>query len=78
MTEKLQQLTKRFAGWFDTSFWVDVHYALSALGTLAVIAIYATTHRFDVGFAGFVTGMWTTAVANDKINMPAGPTPPVN
>lgn len=64
-------LTKKFEGWFAVSFWVDLHYALAALGTLVVFAVYAATHKFDVGFAGFVASMWVTAVANDKINMPA-------
>ncbi len=78
MTEKILQLTKRFAGWFETSFWVDVHYGLAALATMVVIVVYASSHKFDIGFAGFVTGMWTTAVANDKINMPAEPSAPAN
>lgn len=66
-------LTKRFEGWFATSFWVDAHYALAALGTLVVIGVYAASHphHFDLGFAGFVSGMWATAIANDKVNMPA-------
>lgn len=64
-------ITKRFEGWFATSFWVDMHYALAAIGTLVVFAVYVAIHRFDLGFAGFVGGMWTTAIANDKINMPS-------
>jgi len=75
MTEG-QKVRREIAGWFATSFWVDVHYALAVLGTLVVFGVYAWTQKFDLGFAGFVTGMWTTAVANDKINMPPVPAAP--
>jgi hypothetical protein len=69
-----EQFKKQLEGWFATSFWVDVHYALSALGTVVLLGVYVTSLKFDLGFAGFVTGMWTTALANDKVNMP--PTDP--
>lgn len=63
---------KKLEGWFATSFWVDVHYALAALGTAIVLAVYVASHphHFDLGFAGFVGGMWVTAIGNDKVNMP--------
>jgi len=64
-------ITKKFEGWFATSFWVDCHYALAAIGTLCVFVVYVATHRFDLAFAGFVTGMWTTAIANDRLNLPS-------
>ncbi len=64
-------VTKRFEGWFATSFWVDMHYALAVLGTLVVIGIYVATRHYDLGFAGFVGGLWVTAIGNDKVNMPA-------
>ncbi len=70
MTDVMMKVTKKFEGWFATSFWVDAHYALAAIGTLVVFVIYAATHRFDIGFATFVSGMWVTAVGNDKVNMP--------
>lgn len=65
-----QQLRTKLTGWFDTSFWVDMHYALAFVSTLVLIGVYAVTQKFDAGFAGFVTGMWITAVGNDKVNMP--------
>lgn len=68
---------QQFAGWFATSFWVDCHYALAALGTLIIFAVYAATRKFDLGFAGFVAALWTTAFANDRLNMPAIPPPVV-
>ncbi len=75
MTEQQKkQIRKALEGWFATSFWVDVHYGLAALGTLVVIVVYVVARHFDVTFGGFVASMWVTAVGNDKINMP--PTPP--
>ena len=61
---------KQLEGWFATSFWVDVHYALAAAGTLIVFGVYVVAGKFDLGFAGYVAAMWVTAVGNDKINMP--------
>lgn len=66
----LATVRRKFGGWFATSFWVDAHYVLAALGTLTVFAVYVIGKRFDVGFAGFVAAMWVTAVGNDKVNMP--------
>jgi len=66
----LDSVKQKFGGWFATSFWVDAHYALAAVGTLVVFGAYAIASRFDVGFAGFVAAMWVTAVGNDKVNMP--------
>lgn len=60
----------KFEGWFATSFWVDVHYALAAIGTLVVFGVYVGAHKFDATFGGFVAAMWVTAVGNDKVNMP--------
>jgi hypothetical protein len=62
---------QKFEGWFATSFWVDMHYALAALGTLVIIVVYLVHSTFSVGFAGFDVGLWTTAIGNDKLNMPA-------
>lgn len=67
MTEQMKQ---KLAGWFDTSFWVDCHYALAALGTLVVFWKYLHAGTFDVGFSTFVASMWVTAVGNDAANMP--------
>lgn len=64
------QMKKQLEGWFATSFWVDLHYMLAALGTVVVLVMYILTQKFDVGFASFVSGMWVTAVGNDKMNMP--------
>jgi hypothetical protein len=69
----LQQAKKQLEGWFASSFWVDMHYALSAAGTVILLATYAFSQKFDLGFAGFVTSMWATALANDKVNMPPIP-----
>jgi hypothetical protein len=65
------QIKQKLEGWFATSFWVDLHYALAALGTLVIFGVYLVHGTFDLGFAGFVVGMWTTAIGNDKLNMPA-------
>lgn len=65
------QLKRKFEGWFAASFWVDMHYALAAVGTVVVFAVFAFSARFDVGFAAFVSGMWVTAVGNDRLNMPS-------
>lgn len=59
----------KFQGWFATSFWVDIHYGLAGLGTLCVLW-QGLHHAFDLGFAGFVVGLWTTALGNDRLNMP--------
>lgn len=67
----LPDLRKKFEGWFATSFWVDIHYALAAIGTLVVFSVFLWKQQFDGGMAAFVTGMWVTAVGNDKVNMPA-------
>jgi hypothetical protein len=64
-------MQQKLEGWFATSFWVDLHYALAVLGTLVVFGVYVTVRTFDFGFAGFVVGMWTTAIGNDKLNMPS-------
>jgi hypothetical protein len=65
------KVATKIEGWFATSFWVDTHYALAALGTLEIFVDWAIRHNFDAGFATFVGGMWVTAVGNDKLNMPS-------
>lgn len=65
-----QQLKIKLTGWFDTSFWVDVHYGLAALGTLIVFGKSAMGSPTDAGFVAFVASMWVTAVGNDAANMP--------
>jgi hypothetical protein len=65
-----EQMKKKLAGWFETSFWVDVHYAFAALGTLVVI-VQALFGKFNGEFATFVGATWVTAVGNDRVNMPA-------
>jgi len=74
MSPVIEQLKKQFGGWFATSFWVDVHYGLAALGTLIIFGVYVAAHKFDAGFAGFDAAMWITAIGNDKVNLP--PVPP--
>lgn len=64
------EMKRKLAGWFETSFWVDIHYLLAGVGTLVVFARYAVTGTIDLGMAGFVSGMWVTAVGNDRLNMP--------
>ena len=74
MTEQQKRkLRKEFEGWFATSFWVDVHYGLAALATLILIVVFAVTRTFNGEFGAFTVGMWTTALANDKVNMPSAP-----
>ena len=60
---------KQLEGWFATSFWVDVHYALAVLGTLCVFwqGVWGT---FNLEFAGFIGAFWVTAIGNDRVNMP--------
>jgi hypothetical protein len=65
-----EQMKKKLTGWFETSFWVDAHYALAALGTVIIFG-QALFGKFNIEFAGFVASMWVTAVGNDRINMPA-------
>ncbi len=65
----IAQLRQKFEGWFATSFWVDVHYALAVIGTL-IVFWQAISGRFNIGFAGYVAAMWITAIGNDKVNMP--------
>lgn len=62
-------MKKLISGWFETSFWVDCHYALAALGTLVIF--WQVLHgQFNAGFGAFDASMWVTAVGNDKVNMP--------
>jgi hypothetical protein len=55
---------------YNAATWQNIHYALAAAGTLVLFGTYIVTKKLDLGFAGFVTGMWTTAVGNDRINTP--------
>ena len=79
MTEQAKaQLKKRLEGWFATSFWVDVHYGCALLATLVLIGMFVAAKTFNDGFGAFTVGLWTTALANDKVNMPSTPAEPTS
>ena len=70
MLSNIQGMVQKIQGWLGVVNWQDTHYGLAFIGTIILFVTYITTRKVDTIYAGFISGMWITAVGNDRVNTP--------